>query len=94
MPKSTPRATIDPAMTPTPIHVRIELDPTAEPITGTLQQEPHGSTKHFHGWLQLTEALQAIRHADAQPSRGLPCDSSEDPPRTNHRTSPPDPDGH
>jgi hypothetical protein len=51
MPKAPPRATIERDMTPTPIHLRIELDPTAEPITGTLQQQPHRSTKHFHGWL-------------------------------------------
>jgi hypothetical protein len=37
----------------------IELDPEAEPISGAVQQQPDGANTLFHGWLQLTETLEA-----------------------------------
>jgi hypothetical protein len=75
-------------MATTPIQLLIELDPTAEPITGTLQKQPHGSTEHFHGWLQLTETLQAIRHAQPPPTGERRPDATARPPRTDRPPSP------
>jgi hypothetical protein len=62
----TPAARIT-RMPPTTIRVVIELDPAAEPISGMLTQDD-GQTMAFHGWLALTEALEASRHA----APGLP----------------------
>ena len=45
------------------IQLVIVLDPTIGPISGTFQQQPGGASTRFHGWLQLTEALEAIRQA-------------------------------
>lgn len=74
-------------MPATPIRLLIELDPTAEPIIGTLQNQPHGPIEHFHGWLQLTETLQAIRHAQAQ-SPGEPRSAATACPPRERRSSP------
>jgi hypothetical protein len=41
----------------------IEVEPSATPITGTLQRQPHGQIEPFTGWLQLTEALETARRA-------------------------------
>jgi hypothetical protein len=49
-----------------PIRLLLELDPTAEPITGTLHEQPDGASTHFHGWLSLTQALEAARRRESQ----------------------------
>jgi hypothetical protein len=43
--------------------VLIELDATAEPITGIVQHGPEGEGVHFRGWLALTQAIETIRRA-------------------------------
>jgi hypothetical protein len=43
------------------IRVLMELDPDRQPIAGTVQQQPTGPTTTFHGWLQLSQLLEAIR---------------------------------
>ena len=51
-------------ITPTPtIQLLIELDATAEPITGTVQHGPEGDCVNFRGWLALTQAIETIRRA-------------------------------
>jgi hypothetical protein len=66
-------------MRPTTIRVVIELDPAAEPISGMLTQHD-GRTTAFHGWLALTEALEASRHDGSAvpepPGRPLPLGTS------------------
>jgi hypothetical protein len=52
----------NPPITPTPtIQLLIELDASAEPIAGTVQRGPEGDGVHFHGWLELTQAIETIR---------------------------------
>ena len=50
-------------MSPSTIHVLLELDPGVEPIAGILQQPPEGDPKPFTGWLQLTHMLKTIRRS-------------------------------
>jgi hypothetical protein len=50
-------------MRPSTLQLLIELDPAVEPISGTLRQQPDGASTPFHGWLQLTETVEAIRRA-------------------------------
>ena len=42
--------------------LQLELDLAAEPIGGTLTDDREVTTP-FHGWLQLTEAIEAARTA-------------------------------
>jgi hypothetical protein len=42
------------------IQLLIEVDPAAEPITGTLWHS-NGTSTTFRGWLALTEAVEARR---------------------------------
>ena len=50
-------------MSPSTIHVLLELYPGVEPIAGILQQPPEGDPKPFTGWLQLTHMLKTIRRS-------------------------------
>jgi hypothetical protein len=61
-------------MPASPIRLVIELDPAVEPIEGTVQH-PDGLVTQFHGWLALTEALEASRRATT-PDSEAPCTSS------------------
>jgi hypothetical protein len=64
-------------MSASTIRLVIELDPTVEPITGT-PERPGGLVKHFHGWLALTEAVEASRRAGSEAALDAeaPCTSS------------------
>jgi hypothetical protein len=55
------RAVDNPHISPSTIHVLLELGPGVEPIAGILQQPPDGDPKPFTGWLQLTKMREAIR---------------------------------
>jgi hypothetical protein len=41
----------------------IELNLAAEPIAGTVSQQPNGDPVPFSGWLQLTETIEAVRRS-------------------------------
>ncbi|MBV8991236.1 MAG: hypothetical protein JO372_21980 [Solirubrobacterales bacterium] len=57
---TTPLLTI--AVMPTAtIQLVIELEIDSDPISGTLQPQPDGEATPFTGWLQLTQALEAVR---------------------------------
>ena len=53
-------------MNPRTVQLLIELDPVGEPIAGRLRQQPHGPAVAFIGWLQLTQAIEAIRSSGVQ----------------------------
>jgi hypothetical protein len=56
-------------MTPPTLRLVIDLDPMAEPITGTLSSAD-GPALAFRGWLALTEAVEASRRAAQAASPG------------------------
>jgi hypothetical protein len=58
-------------MPPATIRLVIELDPAAEPISGMLTRDD-GQITAFQGWLALTEALEASRHATPVPPDTAP----------------------
>lgn len=76
------------------VHVRLEIDPASEPITGTLE-DALGQVIEFSGWLgfaaAIEQALGPARRADsatlrvAQPS--APRSSPEASPRADESSS-------
>ncbi|HLX89985.1 MAG TPA: hypothetical protein VKR22_16180 [Acidimicrobiales bacterium] len=49
------------------LSVRVEFDLDAHPIGGTVV-DPAGTPEPFHGWLELTEKLEAVRNSALSPT--------------------------
>lgn len=53
-------------MATAPLTLRLEIDPTEEPISGRVSA-PDGTSRPFRGWLELATVLEALLSAPAAP---------------------------